>query len=267
MQTLEQCVARLEPWWHPQDLALGDCWHIGVGTLSVYVQRLADQWLVATKQLADTEEHYRVLKEQLAQLPEGSKPTRFVFKNAPSQVCLTPKPLDRPVVVKTTQRVQVPPGESITFFISAPICVNVGLPALSMTLQEPASLRLSDTWFGPNTQVGELCYAAKTHARNTRAEVPLRPHRAVTPVTISNEADQFLSIEKLSIPVPYLAVYGASDGTLWTDPVMLTHHQGSPLVNFTIGKERPAGELLTPPRITPPRGGLVRAFTNIFTNF
>lgn len=265
-QLQEQHRPSLEPWWHPLGVADEECWLLRVGPLSLYVQRQVGQWLVGSERVDDTEAHYRVAREQLVALPEDMKPARFVFKNAPLELCLSPRLLERPVVVRTNQPVQVPPGENITFYISSPVCVALGLPSLGVTLQEMPSVQLSDTWFGPSTQVGELCYAARTHARNSREEVPLRPHRAVTPITIVNQSKEFLSIEKLSIPVPFLAVYGAEDGTLWTDPVILSHAEGSPLVNFTIGKDKPEGSLLTAPRIVPPKGGVVRAFTNFFAN-
>src|SRR5690625_5517561 len=70
---------------------------------------------------------------------------------------------------------------------------------------------LSDTWFGPNTQMGTLCYASKTYTRSSRQEVTPRPHRAVTPVTVRNQSEELLSIDKLSIPVPHLALYGRDD--------------------------------------------------------
>lgn len=262
--TEDPTAVALEPWWHPMPVADGECWHFGIGPLSIYVTRQADQWLLASKHLEDVEDHYRVVKERMEAMPEDVEGTRYVFKNAPTEVCLKAKLLDRPVVFKTTQQVRVPPGESTTFYIGSPVCVSIEFPAPKMVCQELPSVLLSDTWFGPSTREGELCYAAKTHARIIRNEVPLRPHRAITPVTVDNMSDEFLAIEKLSIPVPFLAVYGAEDGKLWTDPVVLSHIKGSPLATFSIGKEAPAGELLTAARAMPLKGGLVRAFTNIF---
>lgn len=262
-QPLPETPAALAPWWHPVDFGDGECRHFTIGTLAIFAQRHSDRWLIASRQLENVAENFQVAQEVLDDMPGDIKPTRYVFREAPRQLRMTPRSLDRPVVVRTDQAVQVPPGESITFFISAPVCVNVELPEHAITLQEIATLRLSDTWFGPSTQTGTLCYAARTHARNSRAEVPLRPHRAVTPVTINNQADTSLAIKKLSIPVPFLAVYGAEDGTLWTDPVVLTRTAGSPLINFAIGREAPTGQLVTAARTPVSKGGLIRAFTSI----
>lgn len=251
-------------WWHPIDMTTGECWRLAAGTLAIYVRHQADEWLVATKQLEDIQENFKVEREALPNMPDDVTPTRYVFRTAPAQLRLTPKSLDRPVVVKTDQPVQVPPGESITFYISSPVCVSIELPEVPMTLQEVPTLQLSDTWFGPSTREGELCYGTRTHARNTRGEVPLRPHRAVTPVTVSNQTATFLAIKKLSIPVPMLAIYGADDGTLWTDPVVLTQLQDNSMISFAIGKDQPTGEKLSAPRLNMNKGGLMRAFSSIF---
>jgi hypothetical protein len=211
-----------------------------------------------------------ILDRMVEGIPDGLKVSRYVFRKSPASLCLKPRSLERPVVVKTTQPVQVPPGENITFFISAPVCVSIELVKPHMVLQEVPVLRLSDTWFGPSTRIGELCYAAKTHARNSKDDVPLRPHRAVTPVIIHNRSDELLAIEKLSIPVPYLAIYGLSDGTLWTDPVSLEHIAGNQLATLKIGRNLPAGvtaaDRLALPRTPLQKGGLVRAFTSIFSD-
>lgn len=260
----QNCSNTCSPWWQPLDMSIDECWRFAVGTLAVYTQYRADQWLVATEALTDAPENFRVSRERLTQWPQSVTASRFVFREAPHRLRLTPKSLDRPVVVKTEQPVQVPPGESIVFYISAPVCVSVELPQLPLTLQETPTLQLSDTWFGPSTQAGTLCYAATTHARNSRDDLPLRPHRAVTPVTVNNHTDGFLAIKKLSIPVPALAIYAAADGSMWTDPVVLTQLQDHSMVSFAIGKEKPAGELLAPAREDATKGGLIKAFSSIF---
>lgn len=251
-------------WWQVQPLSHSEVHHFSIGPLSVYIQRQADEWLLASRTLASTGESSAVDTERLQELPPELEVTRYVFKQAPQQFQLKPKSLDRPVVVKTENPVQVPPGESVTFFISSPICISVDLPELALTLQEFPTQQLSDTWFGPSTQVGTLCYAARTHARNNRQDVPLRAHRAVTPVTVNNQTSSFLAIKKLSIPVPLLAIYGTQEGTLWTDPVVLTQVQNEPMISLAIDKTPPTGELISASRESSTKNGLLRAFSNIF---
>jgi hypothetical protein len=129
-------------------------------------------------------------------------------------------------------------------------------------------LRLSDTWFGPSTREGELCYSGKTHARHTLAEVPRRAHRAITPLHIRNEAASPLPLDKISLPVPVLSVYGAADASLWTETVTMIRGSDSDMAALRIEHGPPAYvgpvSLVSAPRREQARGGLVRAFNVLF---
>lgn len=256
----------LKPWWLPQTLAPNQRWQCGIGPLSVYLERRQEDWFLAWDTQEELLEPQKVISEAWRQLPEGLVQSRYVFRRAPTQFCLKPRLLDRPLVVRTHQPVKVPPGESITFYISSPVFVVVELLNPATFLEELVTVRLSDTWFGPSTREGELCYAAKTHARNSREEVPLRSHRAITPVTIRNRSEQLLAIEKLSIPLPFLAVYGLDDGSLWTDPVTLEHSHNEALAKLELGSRTDAGAALSQARIPGHSNRLVRAFTSIFSD-
>lgn len=256
----------LTPWWLPQTLATNQCWHRSVGPLTVYLERRQEDWFLAWETGDEVLEPQRLFSEACPEFPEELIPSRYVFRRAPTQFCLKPRLLDRPLVVKTHQPVKVPPGENITFYISSPVFVVVELQNPATFLEELATVRLSDTWFGPSTREGELCYAARTHARNSREELPLRSHRAITPVTIRNRSEQLLAIEKLSIPLPFLSVYGLDDGSLWTDPVTLEHSHSDALAKLELGSRTDAGAALSLARIPVHSNRLVRAFTSIFSD-
>tara|TARA_R100000322_G_scaffold135550_2_gene91458 strand:- start:39 stop:836 length:798 start_codon:yes stop_codon:yes gene_type:complete len=254
----------LKPWWEPVDIEVEQIRHYAVGPVSVYLQRRQSEWLLAWENFPDSEDYYRVISEAVSEIPQHLTVNRYVFQRPPRRFRLKPRLLDRPIVVKTNQPVRIPSGESITFFISSPVCVSVELQDPDTVLQELDTLRLSDTWFGPSTRVGELCYATKTHARNEKSDMPLRPHRAVTPVNIRNQSDAILAIEKLSIPVPFLRVYGHADGTLWTEPVSLEHTEDNQLAKMEIGRQPAGAVALAEARTPPARNNVVRAFISMF---
>lgn len=255
-------------WWHPQALALDECWQYTIGPVSLYFKRCLQEWQFSFERNELTDNTQLTVSQNALCLPELLTSQRFIFRHSPTAFKLTPRLLERAVVIKTRQPVSIPAGEQSVFYISSPISIQVSLQEPETHLVEIPAQRLSDTWFGPSTQHGELCYADKTHARHSLSDIPARPHRAVTAVTIENRSDVILTIDKLSIPLPMLAVYGRADGTLWTDPIILQHENQSSLTRFRIGKELPAGlttaDLLTPPREHPDRHGLVRAFAGIF---
>lgn len=265
---------QLSPWWKPRELAEGQCWRCAIGPLTIYLQRHGSEWWLASETIdprqGGSEDQFRLESGEVPAMPEGLVYSRHVFKQSPAQFCLKPRLLDRAIVVRTNQAVHIPADQQATFYISTPVCISVELDDGRRLLQEIPVMRLSDTWFGPSTRVGELCYAAKTEARNSRDEVPLRPHRAVTPMTIHNRSDESLAIDKISLPVPYLAVYGRADGTLWTDPLLLEHLPGDTLAKIKISDKPPEGvspgDWLSPARDQPKYGGLVRAFVDIFSD-
>lgn len=259
-------------WWQPQTLAADRLWRCTIGPLSVFLRRREHEWSLAWEQADDPIESTRCDSEPAEEIPEHLVTSRYVFGRSPESFCLKPRLLDRPLVVKTRQPVRIPAHQKTTFFISSPVSVAILLQAPErrqepeLLLEALPSLRLSDTWFGPDTREGELCYAARTEARHSREELPLRPHRAVTPVTIENRSNQWLTIDRLSIPLPCLAVYGSNQGALWTDPISLQHTDNSQLANLVVGPTPEGLERLSPAQEMAQRHGLVRAFTSIFSD-
>lgn len=259
----------LANWWQPRQLTAQQCWHVAIGPLSLYLERTTGEWLVAHQRHADDESLHRVLQQPVTERPDALTVQRYVFAQTTPAFRLQPRLMDRPVVVKTRQPVFIPPGESIRFYISTPLCVRL-LLGNDLDTQEWPIVRLSDTWFGPSTRVGELCYAAKTQARHTLEELPLRPHRAVTQLTISNQDKKLLSIDKISLPVHLLSLFQCNDQTLWTESITLVHQADQPLAKFKIERQLPDA-IKTAQRITEPRQSLeknafVRAFTDIFSD-
>ena len=254
-------------WWQPQELAIDACRHYRLGPLNIYLQRQRQQWLLAHEY--STEDMQQApCHTDISVIPLHLTSQRYLISQSPASYQLLPRLMDRPVVVKTLQPVNLPPNEQTTLYISSPVTVRAALRQPDCPLQDIAVTRLSDTWFGPSTQIGELCYADKTHARHSLAEIPARPHRAVTPITIENHSTRMLTIDKLSIPLPYLALYGADDGSLWTDPITLQHENLNSLTRFQLNKQLPrdltSRHQLAAPVHTPDKHGLVRAFTGIF---
>ena len=68
---------------------------------------------------------------------------------------------------------------------------------------------------------GELCYSSSTFCRTNLEELPLRPHRVISPIIIYNNAKHPLLLERLSLPLPYLSVYADENLGLWTEEIIL----------------------------------------------
>ncbi|WP_429885782.1 hypothetical protein [Geoalkalibacter halelectricus] len=257
------------PWWSAREVAVGRGLTYVIGPFTVKMFRGGDVWWLWTVRDPGEEIPAALAQvEQMEQMPEDAGGERFVFSASPGRLQVRPLLADRSVVFRAYQPVFVPPGEEATLFLSSPVWISLDLGEPARSLREMPVQQMSDTWFGPSTREGELCYAARTSARSHLEEVPRRAHRAVTPVRIRNEANSLLPIEKLSLPAPLLSVYGDADRGLWTEEVHLTRTPDSDLATLRVvpGPSRcaPHAELLSGPRRQPGRGGLVRAFSDLF---
>ncbi len=98
--------------------------------------------------------------------------------------------------------------------------------------------------------------------------IPTRAHRAITQIIIDNKAGTQLLVERLNLPVPYLALFAAADGLLWTETVTMVRTRDTGMAAFQIGKEPPdeatATEVVGPPREKPGQNMVIQAFGALF---
>jgi hypothetical protein len=118
--------------------------------------------------------------------------------------------------------------------------VRARLQQRNHTLLDVAATRLSDTWFGPSTMEGELCYATTTSGRLNLVDLPVRVHRAITPVRINNAGEKPLKLEKLSLPVPFLSLFDTGAHGLWTEEITLHHDERKDLAQVVVGAHPPS---------------------------
>lgn len=257
-------------WWETFGVESGKTVACTIGPLTLFLSRCPEGWHIRSESGdrgdAATGSGRKVVARSKAAM-EGAD--RLMYGKVPAEVTLRPVLADRPVVVRPRYPAAIPPGEAATFYISSPVSVVVEIGRSGKAVREIPTSLMSDTWFGPNTREGELCYSTPTHARTVLDEVPRRPHRAITTVQVRNESRELLTIDRLSLPVPLLSVYGAADGSLWTQSVTLTQNvAGGELASLRVDERAPTAapgaEFLSPPRRTPERGGLVRAFSGLF---
>lgn len=229
--------SRWARWWGEFTLPADSMgrWHLG--PLQLWVQRLSGELRIAWR---SDEKLMRPEPEVALPLPIESPPTgvstsRFNFSDSARALRLVPALADRSVVVRPELPLFIPGGESTTLFMSTPVWVQIFVGDGPEPLLEIPTLRPSDTWFGPNTRIGELCYASRTLAHSRIQDVLPRPHRAVTPVRIRNHATSTLAVERLSVPVPLLTLSANASGHFWTQSVTLERRLRSDSANLQLG--------------------------------
>ncbi|HEX5340113.1 MAG TPA: hypothetical protein VFX47_04475 [Gammaproteobacteria bacterium] len=270
MKDSEHSTSQHPVWWGEFILPLQSMgrWHIG--PLELWAQHLAGEWRLAWH---SGEELMQAATSVELGLPIDRPNTdmqvcRFSFRDTDKPLRLVPALADRPVVVRPETPLFIPSGEEVTLFVSTTLWVTLYVGQHTPLLMEMPSLRPSDTWFGPDTRHGELCYASRTLAQLRMEDVVPRPHRAITPVQIRNHGHDTLLLERLSVPVPLLSLHKNKAGHLWTQSVLLERSRRDDNVRLQLGDARLPGDMtiqqVSAPRQLDDNSGVFRALSRFF---
>ncbi|MFT7486480.1 MAG: hypothetical protein ACI9F9_002335 [Candidatus Paceibacteria bacterium] len=250
-------------WWGKYELEQGALGHWRIGPLSLWLRRTALDWRYGFERsddiLESSLEIHVPVDDRASAATRPDEAGRFGCTSTDPDIELRPLLADRPVVVRPAVPFFIPPGQKVELFVSTPLWVS--LHSGKMDLTELPCVRPSDTWFGTNTR-GELSYATKTHLGRHLENLPQRPHRAVTCLTVENAASEMLTIKRLSLPVPQLSLFATPAGSLWTQHVSLKKEEGGGLAQVTLSKGAPGrggGGML----VSPPRAELGRSFGSL----
>jgi hypothetical protein len=185
------------------------------------------------------------------------------------EVVLSPALPDRTIVVRLSEAMSVLPGEDVTFYMIVPLWLRLELSENSKLLTEIPTFRLSDTWFGPMSNLGSLCYANASELYLDLRSVPLRPHCVITAITIRNLGIDALKLERLNIPFPRLSLFYSQRSGFWTDRLTLERRDDNEMAKLKLDRQPPAEaaptQFVTGPRETgADTNSVVRAFSAIF---
>ena len=209
------------PWWGECHLDFGQTARVRVGTMTFLLQRLSRECRIARlsgqgDKITTASFEVGIDVEEVDAFEEVD---RFSLRDNDLDFTISPVLADRPIVSRPEQPFHVPAGGQATLYVGSPLWCRIALGKRSLTLLEFPVHRPSDTWFGPTTMEGELCYASRTFCRLHLSDVTLRPHRAVTCVKLDNRASTPLSLERIKLPAPQLTLFKAPDGQLWTQDI------------------------------------------------
>jgi hypothetical protein len=269
------------PWWGTFALEEESAgrWDVGPSTLWLY--RLANEWRVFFRPSTDPRATDPMLNRSSVAVPipaderkalldtedEHLQVSRYSVRQTESRIALQPALADRPVVSRPEDPLFVPPGESLTLYLSTALWIRIELVETNRLLHEMPSFRMSDTWFGPSTVEGEMCYATRTAGRVRLENVPRRFHRAVTPLRIRNSASDALALERVQLPVEHLALYTTPDDRLWTQGVTMIRSEDREGAGVQVRSGPPSdaekAELIQKPRKTDRKGLFTSTFSAV----
>lgn len=273
-QQVEQMTNTTEDpsrWWGKFEIPVNASAQWQIEPLSFGVQHLDKEWRISHQRDANDD----VMADQWSFdrnefVPENySKTTRYVFRKSSSTIEIKPQLADRTIVTRPATPISLVPGEEVVLYVSTPLWIQFEIGGQnSSSLDELAIHRPSDTWFGPSTCEGELCYASKTNGRINLENMLIKPNRAITPLIIRNlGTDKFL-LERVALPVPLLSLFATANGQLWTQPATLIREDSGGMAELKLGKDAPKeakdAVRINKARLQPEKGMFVRAFSAMF---
>jgi len=262
-------------WWGEVHLEEGEIGHWQVGPMDLWLHRGEKDWQFAYYSRNDpfaTDVAVEIHRELHTMPREGVERSRFSFFSSAGELYLQPILADRPVISKPETPLYLPAGESVTFYVSSPLWLNILLGSSMKPLLDRPIYRPSDTWYGPPTRRGGLAYATKTLALTTLEDFPYSPFRAITPVLIHNRAKNNLLIEQINLPAPYLTLFQARNGTFWTQTMVLERededNQELALLKLSRGAPLEVGvcTVVAKSRRRADKNLVIRAFSRLFQN-
>ena len=139
----------------------------------------------------------------------------------------------------------------------------LGIEFESCLIREFPLQLLSETWIGLPTGEGELCYGSQTHARLDRELLLNLPYRALTPVSLQNKGEENFTLERFSIPAPFLSLC-EGDSQLVTEQLSVVLEPETQRVTVEIGSSD-HDKVIASPRKHSDKNILVNTWENLFS--
>lgn len=262
------------PWWGEFPLAEHQAYTWSMGERQIVIQRLKREWNTWHQETAeeskDPGSHAKWTVSEIPNtaLPDNGSLGRHLQTSTSERIRILPALADRSIVTRPNVPLRLLSGEQARIYVSTPVWFQaITLPDESCFLDIPF-WRPSDSWFGPSTMEGELCYAKYTDARSQLERLEQRPHRAITPVQVHNKQKGVLLIERLNVPVPLLSLYNDANRGLWTDTITVIREAGGDAAELRLEKQAPAeveaAQLVTEARVASEKRTLIRSIGSLF---
>ena len=231
--------------------------------LTLWVKRRPAEWQLASELNATADQAIADIAhlKAPAALPASLSPARFACRTAETPTLTLRLALaDRHIVSRPAMRFRLLEKEQVDIFIGTPLWLQL-FDGDRLLCDLPTRV-LKSTWFGPDTRTGRLCYATQTAARVLLDDILKRRTGVVTKVTVINRTDRLFIFDRVNIPIPSLTTYSDTNGTIWTEDIVVAHDRdehATVQLSGTAPALAEGAKLITPARQPAPRSILVRA--------
>jgi hypothetical protein len=209
-------------WWGEIHFDIGQSRAWRFGSLYVRITRNLTEWQLEYHRPRHQDAYMQDWETLDIEMP-FSEPTtleRYLFGRTSDKISLYPRLANRSVIVKPINPIYIPPGQQGTMFVSTPLWMAGFVEGQKEPIFDIAINRPKDSWFGPDTKKGELCYATPVDGRTDIKQLEPLAFRAVTPIHFHNTSNSMMLLRRMNLPVPALPLFHNSDtGRLWTSQI------------------------------------------------
>jgi len=262
-------------WWGRQTIEpqRTDLWQLG--PLCLWIQPLLGRWRLTWTYSADwLDSRVRIVPGSGGETPPADAQQIYCVSGAGASpradLLFVPALAARPLITRLATPLHILPGETTHLYIVSPLSLRVAMADSGRLLHEIPTFRPSDTWFGPISPAGELCYASPVPAFLELREVPLRLQCAISAVSIRNAGREALRLDRINVPLPRLSLFYSPRTGFWTDAFSLICEDESDMASLRLERQPPPeanpNQFVAGPRVNqaPNAASVVRAFTRLF---
>jgi hypothetical protein len=262
-------------WWgrHTIEPNRSDLWQLG--PMRVWIQHSTHEWRVAWHYSGDLlDSTVRSVPGARNEMPPSeAKVVNCVFGSAAREdLIFSPSLPDRSVITRPSTPLFILPNEKVTLYVVNPLWLRIEMPQgqnqAAKLIQEIPTYQLSDTWFGPMSSAGELCYASTAPAYLDLKEVPLRLHCAISSVSIRNSGFDALRLDRIQVPLSRLSLFYSPRTGFWTNSFSFERRDDNEMAAIKLEAQPPAeaspSQFVTGPRTSTSESGVIRAFSALF---
>lgn len=231
--------------WDVYNIDIDQIYYAKFGEANLWIKRDGKEIYIATSHGKDID------GQNVNNIPEDLQWARFISKEEPKSLELLPATPDRALVVKPEAAFYLTSGTRRTVYVRIPVWIRISLSTKTkIGLLEIPSVILSNTWFGDLID-GELCYWLSSGVRSKIEPDPSRPYLAICSLTVQNESDENLLVEKLVVRAASSTLFIYND-QLYTDEILISFKGKDDISSITF-KGKPPKEISGATKIAEPR--------------
>lgn len=257
-------------WWGEYEFELNQARTWQFGSLLLRITRHAQEWRMEYHRpirQQDDEQSWGEILDPESPLPEPTHVERYMFRKTQNKFQLMPRLADHSVVIRPIEPIYIPAGQKGLLYISTPLWVVGFSEGHKESLFDIPVIQPKETWFGPDTRTGELCYATEVNGRTELERLKPKAFRAVTPIVFHNTSHELLRLDRMNVPMVALPLfYSESTNRLWTSHIKVVHDSSDRPPRIKIENRTPprAGEVTYMHAPRSPGGVLFNMFDSFF---